>query len=292
MIARYQARLCHAAIIAAYHDEILEQISSGCDALTDQRYARGLRRRLVRAEIHAMKSLFAKTTRFRGLLVLVLWQAAPVGVDEYGRTRVGFGFGAGRIEYTTLTCEGDVVESQTVGYTIVGANLEHWLSARRILLRGSGGYSWSDTLNLNGPFGALTLSREWQGFGIGGGVAIVPEPNYGSAVTTRGTQIYPSIYLRAGNRDKIHFRTEVFPPLLQTHVVPWTLMVGYNQFGRGKSGALGFGLIGTDNSSGGALAEGFLPVSRNADLGLSGFLSPGREKAQAGMAAQVRVTLK
>jgi hypothetical protein len=230
--------------------------------------------------------------RCRGLLVLVLWQAVPVGTDEYGRTRLGIGLGAGRIEFSTLTCEGDVIESDTHGYQTAGATLEHWLSARRVLLRASGAYSWSDSTSLHGPYGAVTLSREWQRFGIGGGIAFVPDTDFEGAEEVRSAGARPSAYVRAGNRDKLHVRMELFAPSLVTHVVPWSLVVGYNQFARGRpSGSLGMALIGTEDPTGGGVAQGFLPIGRNAELGLTGFLSPGRENVQVGLGAQLRFTL-
>jgi hypothetical protein len=240
-----------------------------------------------------MKILNKLARRCRGLLVLVLWQAVPVGTDEYGRTRIGFGLGAGQIEFTTISCEGDVLESQTEAYQTAGADLEHWLSPGRILLRASGGYSWSDSIPLHGPFGAVMLSREWQRFGIGGGIAFVPDTDFDGSEEVRGVGARPSLYIRGGNRDKLHVRMELFSPSLQTHVVPWSLVVGYNQFARGRpSGSIGMALIGTEDPTGGGVAQGFLPVGRNADLGLTGFLSPGRENVQVGLGAQLRFTLQ
>jgi len=240
-----------------------------------------------------MKRLNTLARRSQGLLVLVLWQAAPVGTDEYGRTRLGLGLGAGRIEFSTISCEGEVLESETTDYQTAGASLEHWLAPRQLLLRASGGYSWSDSITLNGPFGALTLSREWQHFGLGGGIALVPETDFDGPESVRGVGTRPSLYLRGGSRDKLHVRMELYAPSMQTHVVPWSLVVGYNQFTRGRpSGSLGMVLIGTDDPVGGGVAQGFLPVGRNTDLGATGFLSPGREKLQVGMAAQLRFTFK
>ena len=240
-----------------------------------------------------MKLLNKLAMRCRGLLVLVLWQAVPVGTDEYGRTRLGFGVGAGQIEFTTISCEGDVLESETEAYQTAGAIIEHWLSPHRVLLRASGGHSWSDSTELHGVYGGLTLSREWQRFGIGGGIAVIPDSDFDGPEPTSGSIVVPSLYIRGGNRDKLHARMELFPPSLQTHVVPWTLVVGYNQFARGRpSGSLGMALIGTDDPLAGGVAEGFLPIGRNADLGVTGFLSPGREHVQGGLTAQVRFTLQ
>lgn len=235
-------------------------------------------------------------------MVLALWQAVPVGTDEYGRTRIGIGAAAGRLEYSVLDCDGNVLESDLVGYQQVSAQVEHWLAPTQGLVRASAGYSWSDSLGMSGPFGALTISREGKHFGFGGGIALVHDYDWSDAVgpggveltPDRGVAVMPSVYLRFGNRDRIHVRTELFTPGPHTAFIPWRLMLGYNQFNQSRpSYGLGFGLIGSqDQVSGGVVAEGFWPVSRNAQAGFEGFVSPGDAQTQTGLSAQIRLRVK
>ena len=236
--------------------------------------------------------------KYRGLLVIVLWQAAPVGVDQYGRTRLGFGVGRGTLEFANFDCEGTLIEAQTVHFTTAAAEVEHWIAPGKWRLHGAVGYQWSDSLSIRGPIGAALVSYDARKFGIGGGLAFVPDesiqvvtdPNTPPTPTTN-VEPYPSLYLRIGNRDRLHFRTELFAPSVQTPML--RLVIGYNQFASQRpSGAIGFGKIGVEGDTEALVVDYFHPVSPTTAIGVSAYASPGHDKAQAGLTARARFTIQ
>lgn len=143
----------------------------------------------------------------RGPLLLLLWQAAPVSVqqDSAGRLQLAVGFGGGAFEDRQLSCEGEVLSAEPVPFTVGGAQLDYWLTdgAR---LSGFGGVISSG--GQRGGFGGLQAALEGRGAGIGIGYATIPWQRFGAEVGP-GT---PSGYLRLGSRDRGHFRIDLFPP--------------------------------------------------------------------------------
>src|SRR5687768_8103962 len=121
-----------------------------------------------------MKSLM----RYRGLLVIVLYQAVPIGTDEYGRTRFGFGIGGGQLEYANLSCEGNVIDSSKAGYKNAAAEVEHWMIPGKLRVHASAGYQWSDSTTSQGAFGNILLAYEHQKFGVGGGMSAIPSSHW------------------------------------------------------------------------------------------------------------------
>ena len=238
--------------------------------------------------------------RYRGLMVLVLWQAVPIGTDQYGRTRFGIGAGAGQLEYTTISCEGDVLEAETVGFQNIAGEVEHWLVPGRLRIHASAGHQWSDSMTANGVFGTTLLAYERQRFGIGAGVTLVPGSkwfhveDYSSGGYHPDNQVLPSGYVRIGNRDRIHFRTELFPAGVVSPAEAWRAVLGVNQFdSRKPSGFIGMGAIlaaWEENESTGIVGELTAPIAPNVAVGAHAFASPGRRHPQTGLTLLVRIT--
>lgn len=236
--------------------------------------------------------------RFRGLLVLALWQA-PIGTDQEGRTRIGFGFGAGQLEYEALNC-GEPAAYSTTKYGHIGAEVEHFAS-RRTRVHASAGLQRADSSSSAGPFAAFMLSFEGRHFGIGGGAALVPavttEAHDGDGQTVKlpTTLPVPSLYIRAGNHDKVHVRAEVFSPSVNSTAEAFRVVVGYNRFdARRPSFAIGYAGVSENASESirpGIVAEWFQPISTRAALGLHGFTAAGVENRLAGATAQVKIVV-
>ena len=240
-------------------------------------------------------------TRHRGLLVVVLWQTAPIGLDEQGRTRISFGFGGGQLEYARTACDGSLIESEGVAYKTAAGSVEHWIGENGRLTVAAG-HQWSDSLSANGWYGAARISIELQKFGIGGGVGFIPavDEDYPSGyeqarVLNAKLQPVPSGYLRVGNKDAVHVRTELFPPSVHTSAEAWRVVVGFNQFDMTKpSGYVGIGAIVTSASEGSTgLVGGFTrPLSSSLAIGGHGFASPGKDTPQIGLTTQLQLTLR
>ena len=241
-----------------------------------------------------MKSLM----RYRGLLVIALWQA-PIGTDEEGRTRLGFGFGAGTLEYESLTC-GEPPAYSRIGYKQVGTEVEHF-SGRRTRLHGAAGVQWSDSSSSTGPFGAFTIGYEGRHFGIGGGIALVPavtstaHDSAGREFKSSTTVAAPSVSVRLGNHEKVHVRAQMYPPSVNSAAEALRVVVGYNQFStRRPSFSIGYALIhenAAESAYPGIVAEWMQPITPRAALGLHGFSAAGKEHRNSGVTAQVKFTV-
>lgn len=238
--------------------------------------------------------------RYRGLMVIVLWQAVPIGTDEYGRTRFGFGFGAGQLEYASLACDGSVISADAAPYQTVAAEVEHWIVPGKLRFHGAGGYQFADSASSRGPFGGVLISFDSRKFGIGAGLAQIHSPGWFSSPDAGryvpGFEHVPTGYLRIGNRDRVHFRTDLFPVGVNTPAEAIRFVLGYNQFdARKTSGYGGLALIAAsfdEPGTMGVVAEFFKPVSSNVAIGAHAFASPGYRHMQTGLSAQARITLR
>ena len=246
-----------------------------------------------------MKSLM----RYRGLMVIVLFQAVPIGTDEYGRTRLGFGLGGGQLEYVSIGCDGSVIDADRAGYKNAAAEVEHWVVPGKLRMHASAGYQWSDSLTSNGAFGSMLLSYEHQKFGVGGGMSAFPaspwyfpSPDEYRPRSEGRLDFFPAAYLRLGDRDKVHFRMDVFPSGINTPAEFIRMGLGFNQFNaRRASGYFGIAAVAPalDETGGTAVfGEYFRPVSPNVAVGGHGFVSAGKEHPQVGLSTQLRVTLR
>lgn len=201
-----------------------------------------------------------------GPLLIVLWQAAPVGVEPGpdGRARITVGVGAGRLESRSISCEGDLLGADPVPYQMGGASVEYWLTD---VLRMSGvlGYVSGDAYEWNAAFGGMLMAYEGSRRGFGLGLAHSASEEMPSSL---------SLYLRFGSLDGAHFRVDGFTadPLLGTTGLLRT-GVGHNM-GRRRGlsvyAGLGVGPLADEKGGLGPFVETFLPVTRHLDLGVQG----------------------
>jgi hypothetical protein len=238
-----------------------------------------------------------KLLRYRGLMVIALWQA-PIGTDSEGRTRLGFGFGGGQLEYERLVC-GEPASYSPTSFRHVGAEVEHFAS-KRTRVHASAGLQMSDSSSSSGLFGAFMLSFEGKHFGIGGGGAMVPSTNEfadqdGQVRFSSATIPAPSLYLRVGNHNTVHVRAEIYPPASTSAAEAIRVVLGYNRFdSRRPSVSLGYvGILENASASmyPGLMAEWFQPVSSKAAIGLHGFTAKGTRHRNTGVSAQLKLKL-
>jgi hypothetical protein len=242
-----------------------------------------------------MNRLLQCVARSRGLFVLVLWQAIPIGTDSEGHTRIGFGVGGGALEYANITCDGSVNESQKMPYHHAAVEIEH-RSSDDIVIQAAGGFQWADSLTARGPFGAVLVGYQRKHFGIAVGLALRPTPYYDELLNREAasSNIVPNFSIRLGDRDGIHLRIESLVPSTQSYTELARLVVGINQFQVNRaSGAIGLGIVGQpDNLTPAVVGEFFQPITRNIELGGRGYLGSGYKHTQSGLTAEIRLVSK
>ena len=218
--------------------------------------------------------------RYRGLLVIVFYQAVPIGVDSEGRTRIGFGVGGGQLEYATFNCDGSLYDADAVGFRTVAADLEHRSGKMRVTL--AGGLQWADRNETRGPFAQSLLAFEGTHFGIGGGVGSVP---------IEGGSLAPSVYLRLGRSEKVHVRSDILPPAAHAPVQILRTVIAYNQFDLNRpAGDIGIALL--ENYGAAALVGSYFhPVKPGVAAGVRGFVAGGHRYGQGGLTAEVKVRM-
>ena len=139
------------------------------------------------------------TSAFTLLGIWALLPPVAIQSNEDGKWSIEVGAGAGQYEVVTRSCSGEVLSSRPVEFVTGGTVVEYEVSNVRFDLFG-GGTSVPGELERDGLFLGGLVAYEWTGVGLGGGVVRLPS---GSA---------PSIYLRLGNRDRVHFRTDFLAP--------------------------------------------------------------------------------
>jgi len=216
----------------------------------------------------------------RGPLLLLLWQATAVGVqaDSAGRYRLTVGVGAGQWEERSLGCSGEVLSADPLEYRYAGAQLDAWPSTNARLSLTAGALSYPDARTF--PVVGGVVAAEWQRFGLGAGVMTAEWADDPSG-------ILPSLYLRAGNRDRLHFRVDVYAP---SATMPTTdvgrIGLGFNQgLLRGAAGFVGLGIgpFSDESHLGGPFGEVAIPLSRGLDLSASASWRPSAQYADWGL---------
>jgi hypothetical protein len=224
--------------------------------------------------------------KYRGLLVVVLWQTVPnpVFVDSTGRVQLSFGVGAGQWESVRTDCSGNVGGTSARRFQGAGGEIDAW-PTRSIRLTGFAGDVDSDTALWRGAYYGGLGALELQHFGIGGGVAALP-----------GGARVPVDYLRIGNRDVVHFRFELTPPAPPVDgagAVRLGLGYGLGHLRR-PGGQAGIALCQArcdGNSSAAGYVEFALPLGSALDLQLRALAGPGRDYANTGIGVGARLHL-
>ena len=232
--------------------------------------------------------LLERCRRYRGLLVLVVWQV-PVQPVVQPNGSLGLVIGVGADEHAELSCEGDLIRSDRVRYKVAAVEADYSLSPQ-VRVDAAGGYMTSDWDSHQGAFGTVRLRRDWRLFGIGAGIALAPAFEEYQEESSRA--MWPSLYLRAGPAEAVHVKLEAFPPTAFSPQQIGRVGIGYNAVRRDvASGFIGLAGVGSNEGGTGVGAELSVPVADRFALQFSGHYADGEEHPIAGFAAGGRILL-
>lgn len=234
------------------------------------------------------RGLLERCRRYRGLLVLVVWQ---VPVQPVIRPNGSFGLmiGAGTDEHAELSCDGDLVRADRVPYRVAAVEGDYSLN-HIVRVDAAGGFMSSDWASHQGAFGTVRLRGDWKSFGIGAGMALAPAFEEYPEEPSRA--VWPSLYLRAGSAETVHLRLEAFPPTVFSPQQIGRIGVGYNAVRRDQaSGFIGLAGVGSHEGGTGVNAELSVPVANRFALRFSAHYAEGEEYPITGFAAGGSVLL-
>jgi len=238
-------------------------------------------------------------TLLRGPLLLLLYQTAPVGIqqDSLGHSRLTFGAAGGQWENAEFSCDGSLLSTTPVSYRSGGIQLDHW-AAPHLRVTAFGGatgqtpgvtdatdpsYSTPYVERFDGAFGGVQVAYEGQRFGAGIGLTRVPGAD---------GFIAPAPYLRIGNMDGAHFRAEALSPTPAFPTSGWgRIGVGFNKGHlRGPSGFVGLALGPIDYESKLALTgEVAFPMGGRMTGQLQGLFGAGERVMQWNAGVGLRI---
>ncbi|MBR9989546.1 MAG: hypothetical protein KFH98_07310 [Gemmatimonadetes bacterium] len=220
-----------------------------------------------------------RAVRYRGMLVLVIWQA-PIQPVVRPDGSLGILIGSGADEYVQLACDGSLISSEPVKYRVAAVEADYDITPR-VRADAMAGIMRSDRELHDGGFGTVRLRADWKKVGVGFGVAVSPAfEEYGGGTTT-----WPSAYVRGGSAEGLHARWEMFPPSVFAAQQSGRLGLGYNAVLRDRpSGFIGAAVLGGDLESVGIAADLSVPVADRFAIRLDGHYSPGHGNPIAGIA--------
>lgn len=235
-----------------------------------------------------LRSSIRRASRYRGALVIALWQA-PVGPVANPDGSLGFMFGGGVDHFMDFNCAGDLVASRRVEYRIAALEADYDV-APQVRLEGTGGLStgardWGGLGERTSFFGGARARFEFRRVGLG--VGIVQSPEF-----PLGDEVSPSFYARAGGAEEMHFRADLQP---MNALLPQQLGrvgIGWNATERSQpSGFLGVALLGSSDSFGIA-GEYTRPIGRHGVVRGVGHLGTREGLQTYGVALGGRVMLQ
>jgi hypothetical protein len=246
-----------------------------------------------------------RASRYRGMLVIVLWQA-PVGPYPGPNGSVSMLFGGGLDQYVTdFGCDGPT-ETASQRYRLAALEFDRNITETVRLDAVAGGIgweprdraAWSVGEKSSGAFGHVHLRWDWKKWGVGGGVLVLPDMNHdidaGFSGQSAGYTAMPSGYLRVGSAERLHGRLDLAPPNASGSQVPARGGIAWNATRRDRPAwFVGFAVLG---SSPELLGEGFageatLPVSGRASVRILTHYGRSYDKAMGGIALGGRFTL-
>jgi hypothetical protein len=192
--------------------------------------------------------------------------------------QVTFGYGAGQFENALYGCEGDFISSEAIPFQSAGMLAEYW-SSSALRLSLSGGGAWLDGTS----YGMVGGQAAYEGAGFGFGIGAVRTPFPDSPPFS------PSIYLRIGNVENIHFRMDSYYPSYGLGMTGDAFRIGMGANRRSQRGVSSFfGLSGTPYSIAemggmvfGPFGEFTVPLSGRNALSFAFRLRPWEEHVDA-----------
>jgi hypothetical protein len=246
-----------------------------------------------------------RASRYRGMLVVVLWQA-PVGPYTGADGSIGLLFGGGLDQYATeFGCSGPT-QTASQRYQLAAVEWDRDLDSNVRLEAVAGGVTW-EARNVEpwqpagsstGVFGHAHLRREWRRVGLGGGLLVLPNMNHvDSGSHDRRASGYtgkPSAYLRVGSAEGLHGRFDVSPPNALGSQHAARVGLGWNATRRDRAAwFVGFADLGSspDYVGGGVAGEATLPVTPRMAVRVVGHYGTGFDKSLSGVALGGRFAL-
>jgi hypothetical protein len=252
-----------------------------------------------------LSAAIRRASRYRGMLVIVLWQA-PVGPYPGPNGGISLLFGGGLDQYVTeFGCDGPT-ETASQKYRVAALEFDHDLGPTVRVEAVAGGISWEPQVqpvwwtagNSSGAFGHVHLRWDGRKWGIGGGLLVLPDMNHDTdavpAGQSSGYTATPSAYLRFGNAERLHGRLDVTPPNVLGSQVPARAGLAWNATRRDHAAwFVGFAALG---SSPELLGEGFaaeatLPVWGRTSVRILTHYGRGHDKTMSGVAVGGRFAL-
>lgn len=215
-------------------------------------------------------------------LALVVADLNPIQVvpDSTGGFRVSLGGSFGQYEGRELGCSNEVLDSWSVPQRAISGEFE---------ARPSSSSRVSIWVALDGPDLNLTtygaqLAGEWMYGGVGIGVARTLSQEYADyPYDSRYSwwapyETLPSIYLRAGREDQVHFRVDVAPPSVYGSAAGRARMglasnQGWNA-GTRFQGGISMSTTADGAYMVGVYADAAVPVTRGWEFRLMGTIKP------------------
>jgi hypothetical protein len=228
-----------------------------------------------------------RASRYRGALVIALWQA-PVGPVANPDGSLGFMFGGGLDHVLSFNCDGDVVDRQRSEYTFAAVEADYDITPG-VRLEGVGGLmkgarDWDVEAGGVGAYGGARIRFESRKAAIGIGVARSPE-------LSLGDMVFASVYARAGDAEGMHVRADLKPMHALMPQQFGRVGLGWNATQRNRpSGFLGVAALGSSDALGLA-GEYTLPIgSRGAVRGIGHYgIREGDQFYGVALGGQVRL---
>jgi hypothetical protein len=243
--------------------------------------------------------------RYRGMMVIVLWQA-PIGPHAGGDGSIGFIFGGGLDQYVTqFGCTGPS-ETASQQYQVAAVEFDRDLGANGRVEAVAGGIRWQpdevasrpQAVSSSGVFGHARLRRDGRRVGLGVGFLILPNMNHVDGSTYEqdpsGYTGMPSAYLRVGSAEGLHGRIDIAPPNALGSQQMVRSGIGWNATRRDQPAFfVGLASLGSSREflGEGVAGEATLPVSPRMAVRLVGHYGTGFDKALSGVAVGARFAL-
>jgi hypothetical protein len=243
--------------------------------------------------------------RYRGMMVIVLWQA-PIGPYAGGDGSIGFIFGGGLDQYVTQFGCTSPTETASQRYGVAAVEFDHDLGATGRVEAVAGGIrwdpdrvaSWPKASSSSGVFGHARVRRDGRLVGLGVGFLILPNMNHVDDSTYEqlpsGYTGKPSAYLRFGSAEGLHGRIDIVPPNALGAQQTIRSGIGWNATRRDRPAVfVGAASLGSSKEflGEGMAGEATLPVSPRMSVRVVGHYGRGFDKALSGVAVGARFAL-
>jgi hypothetical protein len=221
-----------------------------------------------------------RALRYRGMLVLVLWQA-PIQPVVRPNGSIGLMIGGGTDEHAELSCDGDLIQADRVPHRVVAVQADYSVNETARIDAVVGRMS-SDWGSHDGAFVTAQVRMDWRVIGLGGGIAVSPAFEEDSSTSSTA---WPSVYLRVGSSSAWHLRVDAFPPTAFAAQQIARVGLGFNAVQRDEPAFfVGLAGVGSNEAATGIAADVSVPVANRFALQAQGYYGYGKEYNVNGIA--------